>query len=111
MFGFMDMLGNYESRKVDRFNSDELFISTVMVSDGKDLYETAVRHQFYNNNKMVIVESYATKIMAKKGHKKWLEKMTLDKLPDYLEDCGNSEIARIAEAAGCMTKFFKKENK
>lgn len=35
MLGFMDMLGNYEDRKVGRYDNGELIISTAFVTDGR----------------------------------------------------------------------------
>lgn len=102
MFG-IDMIGNYDSRKIGRDDYDWGFISTCRVSDGDKPYETAVEHKSYNNGKMVIVESYDTKDEAKAGHAKWIATMTAETLPDSLTDCANSAISQLASMVAPMT--------
>jgi hypothetical protein len=99
MFSFFNMCNNYKDRKVARFENEDLMIDTCSVTDGKQQYETAVQHYQYNNNDMVIVQAYDTKEEALKGHNEWVQLMTSDKLPEYLRDCGNSEISQFIEEA------------
>lgn len=99
-----DMIGNYEERKVARYEKDGLFISTAMVTDGDDPYETAVAHPQYNDGIMVIVESYPTKAAAKRGHAKWLKRMTAKRLPKQLVDCRNSWASKL-----CGDLVFERE--
>lgn len=109
MFGFLDMMNNYEDRKVDRYEKNDLMISTAAVTDGDFPFETAVRHPLYNENDYIIVESYSDLESAKKGHKKWIKKMTKDVLPEHLDDCSNALIGQLAKDAGCDTVFYKQE--
>ncbi len=105
----MDMFGNYEDRKVDRFEeSDDLVIDTCLVTDGDLSYETAVSHKNYNDREWIIVEAYSDKESAQKGHDKWVKIMTADKLPKVLEDCLNSSISKCVQKLGVATIFETK---
>ena len=98
MFGFLDMIGNYEDRKVDNYQGDNnLEIDTCSVTDGEHDYETAVAHPEYNHGKWVIVEAYDTKDEAQAGHNKWVKKMTGKKLPAKLTDCTNDAISKLCD--------------
>ena len=112
MFEYLQMMGNYDDRKVDRWdNEDESkMVSTCSVIDGRKLFETAVQHPAYNEGKMVIVECYSTKKDAKTGHSKWLKLMLKDNLPDVLVDCQNSEISQMCEDNECQMEFKKQDN-
>jgi len=101
MFGFMDMYGNYEQRKVDNFTDKEkgIFVDTCMVTDSSQPYETAIEHPKYNRGKMIIVEMYDTKEEAQTGHDKWVKTMTGKNLPKTLKDVSSCEIAKILEEA------------
>jgi len=98
MFNFLDMAGTYEERKVALFDNDNLFVSTVRITDSIEPYETAVQHSKYNDGKMVIVEMYNTKKEAESGHKKWVKLMTSKKLPEKLTDVSTSEIKQLLNA-------------
>lgn len=91
-----DMLGNYEQRKVNLYRKDSLFISTVKVTDGDKIYETAIAHPEYNKGTLIIVDKYDTIEEAKRGHEKWVITMTSDNLPEKLVDCQNSWISKLA---------------
>jgi len=97
MFNFMNMIANHEERCVDNFDNDVFIVDTALVSDGIKPYETGISHPLYNNEKWIIVESYDDKKTAQEGHNKWVEIMTSDKLPEYLEDCKNTEIAQFVD--------------
>lgn len=99
MFGFFADMGNYESRKVAKDEYEWGFVSTAEVSDGRKPYETAVKHTRYNDGKIVIVECYDSKERARKGHGRWVARMTAEKLPGSLTDCANSEIQQAIDAA------------
>lgn len=109
MFNFLLDAGNYESRKVARYDSDGLMVSTARVSDGAQPFETAVRHPSYNEGKVVIVEAYDDHASAQAGHNRWVALMTSEALPDKLVDCCNSEIGSLAGAMGCETEFPRKD--
>lgn len=100
LFGFMDMQGTYDSRKVARYEDGDIIISTAKVTDGSRLYETAVAHPEYNDGKFVIVESYDTREEAKTRHDSWVTRMTSPELPASLVDCENSEIQQLASGLG-----------
>lgn len=95
MFGFLQDMGNYETRKVARYEDKEadLAISTARTSDGIKPYENAVCHPDYNNNSWIIAEGYDTRGEAQKGHEYWIKIMTAEKLPDSLTDCANAACA------------------
>ena len=97
MFNFLGMVGNYEQRKVGRYEKGELLVSTAEVNDSKSPYETAVAHPKYNSGKIVIVEMYDSMAMALRGHKKWVSKMKSKTLPKKLVDVSTSEVALLAK--------------
>lgn len=79
--------GNYDDRKVARYDEGDLFVSTTLVyEEGGPQYETAIAHPEYNEAAHIIVEIYPDKEAAEKGHKKWVELMTAEELPDELTD-------------------------
>lgn len=97
------MLGNYDDRKVGRYEADGLRVSTALVYDAAHPYETAVAHPEYNDDKWVIVEAYNSLEEAARGHERWVKTMTSESLPSQLVDCANSEISQIiAEIGGKM---------
>jgi len=98
MFDFLDIMDNYEDRKVARFDGkNDLMVDTAMITDAREPYETAVVHSKYNNGKMIIVEMYNSKSEAKKGHSKWVKLMTAKKLPDKLIDVCTASIAELLD--------------
>lgn len=99
MFEFLQDIGNYEERKVARFeNESGLLVSTVRVRDSKQPYETAVQYPEYKEGKLVIVATYDTKEQAKNGHEEWVKKMTAEVLPDYLMDVSTAGVAEFCDA-------------
>lgn len=96
MFEFLNMSGDYDSRKVDCYKSGNIFVSTCAIYDSDMPYETAVAHPDYNDNKIIIVENYASKKNATSGHKRWVKTMTTEPLPDTLQDNGSSATKKIA---------------
>ena len=109
LFGFMNMMDNYEERKVKNYTKDEVSIDTSAVSDSDKPFETGVTHPAYNNGKWVIVELYDTKEEAEIGHDKWVNIMTADQLPKVLKDISTCGIAKLYEAVGGDRKYNKKE--
>lgn len=105
------MAGNYDSRKVARDEFPWGFISTAYVNDGSKPYETAVEHPDYNAGSMVIVESYDTKVEAKRGHKKWVKRMTGKPLPVILFDCCNAGVAQLCAALGMNFEHKRKKKR
>lgn len=93
MFDFLLDVGNYDDRKVARYDASNLHISTAQVSDGRQPYETAIGHLAYvDEGKWIIVEAYDTRESALEGHNRWVQKMTEDKLPKALMEIANSHI-------------------
>lgn len=97
MFEFMDMAYNYEQRKVDRYEDEDVTVDTCSVTDGTHIYETAIAHPEYYDGKWIVVEAYDTKEDAQLGHDKWVKTMTEGELPEYLQDCANAEVAQLLE--------------
>lgn len=102
MFGFLEemMANTYENRKVARYEKDDVFVDTCRITDSEQPYETAVAHPKYNDNKIVIVEMYNTEEEAKRGHSKWVKKMTSKKLPKTLKDVSTSDVVEFAQVLG-----------
>ena len=109
MFNFFSMQGNYEERKVDNYEKDNIVIDTCRVTDSLQPYETGVCHPKYNNGNWIIVEMYDTKEDAKKGHDKWVKKMTSSKPPKQLKDVSNCEIMQFGNAIGIDNPIYKAE--
>lgn len=93
----LGMLGNYEERKVARYEKDGLMVSTAFVTDSRQPYETAICHPRYNDGEHIIVELYNDKESAQEGHDKWVNKMTSKKLPETLRDASSAEIAKVTD--------------
>ena len=108
MFNLGEMMGNYESRKVGRWDGKDSMVSTAAVTDGAHPFETAFEHPDYNAGKMVIVESYDDRESAQKGHDRWVKVMTEGPLPDKLVDCCNSDISQFAQGVGSKCNFPRK---
>lgn len=68
MFDFLDMIGTYECRKVDRFDSDEFSIDTAYVTDRELPYETAIAHKDFNGGEWIVLGWRSTKEEAQKFH-------------------------------------------
>lgn len=102
MFGFLDMFGNYEDRKVGRYHDEAtgVFVSTAWVNDSDPPWETAVEHPNYNGGKMVIVEHYHSREAAETGHEKWVQTMTTEPLPALLVDKSSHIFAELLDAVG-----------
>ena len=98
MFEFFDMVNNYEERKVENTEITNGEIDTCAVSDSEQPYETGISHREYNDGEWIIVEMYETKEQAKEGHKRWVDKMSSDSLPNKLVDVSTSGIAGLLDA-------------
>ena len=110
MFDFFDMADTYEDRKIARLDGkNELLVSTAMVTDSEQPFETAIAHPNYNTGQIIIVEMYNTKSDAEKGHSKWVKLMTAKKLPDKLLDVSTASIAVMLDVVD--TDSWRKNNK
>jgi len=97
VFDFLNMIDNYDERKIARYEKGDLIISTAEVSDTNTGYETAICHPKYNDGEWIIVQEYNSKIKAKKGHKIWVNRMTMKKLPPFLKDVSTLSLCRIID--------------
>jgi len=107
IFGFMDMIGNYDERAVKNDELANAEVDTVRVSDGAKLYETGVKSPYYDGGKWVIVEAYDTIPEAILGHDRWVEVFSKEyaDLPDELVDCQNGQISQILHSEDlCFSK-------
>src|SRR5262249_24498781 len=101
MFSFLEMVGNYEQRKVGRYDHpDGWFISTALVTDSEKPFVTAVCHPKYNEGRIVIVDSYDNKMEAEAGHEKWVQTMNAETLPERLVDVSEAGIAQLMDVLG-----------
>ncbi len=100
MFEFFDMANNYEQRKVDRYQKDDLLVSTAMVNDSDKPFETAVQHPAYNDNEIIIVQTYDSKEEAQEGHNLWVKLMTNKNMPEILTDVSTAKIMKFREMLG-----------
>ena len=101
LFDFVSMAGNYDNRKLARYETaGTLIVDTCLVSDSDEPYETAVSHPSYKSGKWIIVETYSTKKDACKGHGQWVKRMAVDTLPASLVDVSTADIAKLARAVG-----------
>lgn len=92
-------LYNLEERTVAKYESEDLTVSTVWVSDWK-WYETAISHDDYNDGEWIAVEQYGgDRDAAQIGHDKWVGKMATEPLPKILKDI-------VAEAYGKWPILF-----
>ena len=101
----------WRRKRVGKFETDNLFVSTVSVTDGDHPYETAVAHPDYNNGNLVVVDAYDSRAEAVVGHKQWVEIMTSDNLPDWLVDCQNSYLAKLVPKKMLTYKRKRKEER
>lgn len=97
IFDFLFDIGNYEERKVARYEDEHLIVDTAAVSDGEKPYETGIEHPEYNMGKWIIVEAYGTKEEAQSGHNKWVNIMQNEPLPKILIDCQNAFVSKLCD--------------
>lgn len=91
LFGWFDMVGNYEERVVKNDQTAKFTVDTVLVTDRSWQYETAVAHKDFNNGDWIILEGADTKEEAIEVHEKWLAKLSSDDVTE-LVDCFTSAI-------------------
>lgn len=76
----------YEKRKIGRFEKDGIFVSTILVDDCEQAYETAVIHPEFKGGEIIIVAHYSTRGEAEQGHHAWVEKIQGKNLKEILSD-------------------------
>jgi len=101
MKGMFDFLfdDDYETRKVDHYETEELIVDTCAANDQPEPYEyeTAIRHKRYRDGKWIVVGLYKTKSESILGHKKWIGVMTAKKLPELLVDVSGIVITKMID--------------
>ena len=111
MFDFIFDIGNHESRKIARYELNDVIVDTCTVSDGMQPIETGISHPEYNDGELIIVQGYDTEEEAIEGHNKWVDTLTKNP-PEYLRDCGNSHISSlIEEIRGEIGMLFPRKRK
>ena len=110
MFEFLNMINNYEERKVARFEEGDLIIDTCLVTDSMRPYETAVQHPSYNRGDWIIVEGYESIEEAQTGHDRWVKIMTSQELPKELVDVSTFVMAKMLDNLDDRWRSFKKED-
>ena len=100
LFNLVGMFDNYESRKVDRWESDDgvRMVSTAAVTDSEQPYETAIRHPMINDGGWVVVEMYESKSEAQAGHDKWAAKVQAEDVDPEQPDVSTSGIRMLLAA-------------
>lgn len=68
MLNLISMMGNYEARKVDRFENDLFTVDTALVTDREQSYETAIAHKDFNGGEWIVLGWRSTKEEAQKFH-------------------------------------------
>ena len=68
MLNLISMMGNYEARKVDRFENDLFTVDTALVTDKEQSYETAIAHKDFNGGEWIVLGWRSTKEEAQKFH-------------------------------------------
>lgn len=89
LFGYMDMIGNYEERVVKNDKCADFTLDTARVTDRNWIYETAVAHSGFNNGDWIILDGCMSKEQAVEMHDKWLNKLQnedITELTDYYTD-------------------------
>ena len=89
LFGYMDMIGNYEERVVKNDKCADFTLDTARVTDRNWIYETAVAHSRFNNGDWIILDGCGSKEEAVEMHNKWLNKLQnedITELTDYYTD-------------------------
>ena len=86
MFEWLDMIGNYEQRKVANFKNDIFEIDTAYVTDRTQPYETAIRHKNFNYNNWIVLGWSSTKEQAQEDHDKWIERFLNSPYPEKITD-------------------------
>ncbi len=100
---------------MESYKKDNLIIDTCEVYDQPSPYnfETAVSHRGYNNGEWIIVELYELEADAIIGHKKWVNVMTADNLPEQLVDVSKIIVCQLKDKLekGEGWRIFKRDKK
>ena len=110
-FGYDDMIGNYEQRKVANHKDDNVTVDTVRITDSDHNFETAVLSDEYKSGKWIVLEEYDTIEQAKVGHDKWVKIMTTEPLPETITDVSTSNVVNALREAGGQTEFKRKKRR
>jgi hypothetical protein len=89
---FMGRLPNNRNEALT-YDKNGLYIDTCHASD-TGFWETAIGDDRYDDS-LIIVEEYADEEAARKGHKKWITKMTTKELPKSLKSIQTGEKYKL----------------
>ena len=62
---------------IEKYETEDLSISTCRVEDAEEPFETAIKHSSYNNGEWIIVAEASTTEEALYWHNKWIDIMLL----------------------------------
>lgn len=97
MLSFIKEYPNLENRIVGQTTINKIFVSTVLVTDSQQPYETGIFSSRYNDGQGVIVEMYSSKEEAAIGHERWVNRFRdINNLPKALKDVNTSIFGSIA---------------
>lgn len=81
-----NMSGNYNERKIGRYEENGITVSTVEVTDYPESpYETAISHPKFDNNYLIIVARYTNRNQAETGHKNWVKEVENDNFSQLID--------------------------
>ena len=101
-FSFLSMVDTYEARKIAKdifeINTTEICVSTALVTDSNDPYETCIF--FGDDDGGKVVETYKSVENAKSGHQKWVSFIKANKITnlDKYKDQGTNIWNIIVQA-------------
>ena len=85
-----NMSGNYNERKIGRYEENGITVSTAEVTDYPESpYETAISHPKFGNNCgnncWIIVARYINRNQAETGHKNWVKEVENDNFSQLID--------------------------
>lgn len=96
MFEWLNMIGNYEERKVAYTKTDNFTIDTAKVTDRQQPYETAIAHDDFNDGEWIILGWADTKEDAQKMHDSFVEYYKTHDV-DEIKDACSGRVFRKQE--------------
>lgn len=87
----------YLHNRVDRYETDGVFVSTVKQVIGDDTinyFETAIAHKDFNGGQLEVVETCSVECDPKEMHNRWVKLLTsgVDNLEDRIRSMTNQRI-------------------
>ena len=93
MFGWLDMVGNHEQRKVANDKTEDFVLDTCLVTDRDWTYETAIAHKDFNGGYWIVLDGFDSKEDAAEMHKEWFRIFTTN-CPEKITDFYTLETYR-----------------